>query len=111
MKEDFKNVLQASIQKQWDQVRHAMSAFTYFEALDEVWIYTPIIFLIADHVIVTVVIIFSYIWSNLLEAYTPFSYFFVTYIKWSSGCFGVSSLVRIHNVSISILILCHKLMS
>ncbi|XP_026748244.1 uncharacterized protein LOC113509140 isoform X2 [Galleria mellonella] len=36
MKEDFKNVLQASVQKQWDEVRHAMSAFTYFEALDEV---------------------------------------------------------------------------
>ncbi|XP_045763675.1 uncharacterized protein LOC123866265 [Maniola jurtina] len=36
MKEDFKNILQASIQKQWDEVRYAMSAFTYFEALDEV---------------------------------------------------------------------------
>ncbi|XP_052738152.1 uncharacterized protein LOC112056669 [Bicyclus anynana] len=36
MKEDFKNVLQASIQKQWDEVRFAMSAFTYFDALDEV---------------------------------------------------------------------------
>lgn len=36
MKEDFKNVLQASIQKQWDEVREAMSAFTYFDALDEV---------------------------------------------------------------------------
>lgn len=36
MKEDFKNVLQASIQKQWDEVRRAMSAFTYFDALDEV---------------------------------------------------------------------------
>ncbi|CAH2265738.1 jg13196, partial [Pararge aegeria aegeria] len=36
MKEDFKNVLQASIQKQWDDVRSAMSAFTYFDALDEV---------------------------------------------------------------------------
>ncbi|XP_059061987.1 uncharacterized protein LOC131854834 [Achroia grisella] len=36
MKEDFKNVLQASVQKQWDEVRHAMSAFTYFEGLDEV---------------------------------------------------------------------------
>ncbi|XP_045526960.1 uncharacterized protein LOC123715750 isoform X1 [Pieris brassicae] len=36
MKEDFKNVLQASVQKQWDEVRRAMSAFTYFDALDEV---------------------------------------------------------------------------
>ncbi|CAK1578445.1 unnamed protein product [Parnassius mnemosyne] len=36
MKDDFKNVLQASIQKQWDEVRRAMSAFTYFDALDEV---------------------------------------------------------------------------
>ncbi|XP_028158072.1 protein phosphatase 2C and cyclic nucleotide-binding/kinase domain-containing protein-like isoform X2 [Ostrinia furnacalis] len=36
MKEDFKNVLQASVQKQWDEVRDAMSAFTYFDALDEV---------------------------------------------------------------------------
>ncbi|CAH2092055.1 unnamed protein product [Euphydryas editha] len=36
MKEDFKNVLQASIQKQWDEVRRAMLAFTYFDALDEV---------------------------------------------------------------------------
>ncbi|XP_073965373.1 uncharacterized protein [Choristoneura fumiferana] len=36
MKEDFKNVLQASVQKQWDEVRLAMSAFTYFDALDEV---------------------------------------------------------------------------
>ncbi|KAL0883982.1 hypothetical protein ABMA27_016033 [Loxostege sticticalis] len=36
MKEDFKNVLLASVQKQWDEVRHAMSAFTYFDALDEV---------------------------------------------------------------------------
>ncbi|CAG5055928.1 unnamed protein product [Parnassius apollo] len=36
MKDDFKNVLQASIQKQWDEVRSAMSAFTYFDALDEV---------------------------------------------------------------------------
>ncbi|CAH0628815.1 unnamed protein product [Chrysodeixis includens] len=36
MQEDFKNVLQASVQKQWDEVRRAMSAFTYFDALDEV---------------------------------------------------------------------------
>ncbi|VVC98796.1 unnamed protein product [Leptidea sinapis] len=36
MKEDFKNVLQASVQKQWDEVKRAMSAFTYFDALDEV---------------------------------------------------------------------------
>ncbi|XP_060800846.1 uncharacterized protein LOC106131076 isoform X1 [Amyelois transitella] len=36
MKEDFKNVLLASVQKQWDEVRDAMSAFTYFDALDEV---------------------------------------------------------------------------
>ncbi|CAH2062838.1 unnamed protein product, partial [Iphiclides podalirius] len=36
MKDDFKNVLQASIQKQWDEVRRAMSAFTYFDGLDEV---------------------------------------------------------------------------
>ncbi|XP_047023338.1 uncharacterized protein LOC124632522 isoform X1 [Helicoverpa zea] len=36
MKEDFKNVLQASVQKQWDEVRRAMSAFSYFDALDEV---------------------------------------------------------------------------
>ncbi|XP_061378955.1 uncharacterized protein LOC116766380 isoform X1 [Danaus plexippus] len=36
MKEDFKNVLQASVQKQWDEVRRAMSAFTYFDGLDEV---------------------------------------------------------------------------
>ncbi|RVE49512.1 hypothetical protein evm_005853 [Chilo suppressalis] len=36
MKEDFKNVLQASVQKQWDEVKEAMSAFTYFDALDEV---------------------------------------------------------------------------
>lgn len=36
MKEDFKNVLQASVQKSWDEVRRAMSAFTYFDALDEV---------------------------------------------------------------------------
>ena len=39
MKEDFKNVLQASVQKQWDEVRRAMAAFTYFDALDEVnWV-------------------------------------------------------------------------
>lgn len=36
MKEDFKNILQASVQKQWDEVMRAMSAFTYFDALDEV---------------------------------------------------------------------------
>ncbi|XP_063374628.1 uncharacterized protein LOC134662356 [Cydia amplana] len=36
MKEDFKNVLQESLQKQWDEVRRAMSAFTYFDSLDEV---------------------------------------------------------------------------
>ncbi|XP_047989267.1 uncharacterized protein LOC125228654 [Leguminivora glycinivorella] len=36
MKEDFKNVLQESVQKQWEEVRRAMSAFTYFDALDEV---------------------------------------------------------------------------
>lgn len=36
MQKDFKNVLQASVQKQWDEVRTAMSAFTYFDALDEV---------------------------------------------------------------------------
>ncbi|XP_028039168.1 uncharacterized protein LOC114249711 [Bombyx mandarina] len=36
MKEDFKNVLQASVQKQWDEVKRAMSAFTYFDGLDEV---------------------------------------------------------------------------
>ncbi|XP_075972420.1 uncharacterized protein LOC142974145 [Anticarsia gemmatalis] len=36
MKEDFKNVLQASVQRQWDDVRLAMSAFSYFDALDEV---------------------------------------------------------------------------
>ncbi|XP_063379665.1 uncharacterized protein LOC134666434 [Cydia fagiglandana] len=36
MKEDFKNVLQESLQKQWDEVRRAMSAFTYFDSFDEV---------------------------------------------------------------------------
>ncbi|XP_068627720.1 uncharacterized protein [Battus philenor] len=36
MRDDFKNVLQASVQKQWDEVQRAMSAFTYFDALDEV---------------------------------------------------------------------------
>ncbi|KOB68201.1 Uncharacterized protein OBRU01_16453, partial [Operophtera brumata] len=36
MKEDFKNVLQASIQQQWDEVCRAMSSFTYFDALDEI---------------------------------------------------------------------------
>ncbi|KPJ01937.1 Uncharacterized protein C20orf152-like [Papilio xuthus] len=36
MKDDFKNVLQASVQKQWDEVQRAMSVFTYFDALDEV---------------------------------------------------------------------------
>ncbi|XP_014355549.2 uncharacterized protein LOC106708529 [Papilio machaon] len=36
IREDFKNVLQASVQKQWDEVQDAMSAFTYFDALDEV---------------------------------------------------------------------------
>lgn len=36
MREDFKNILQASVQKQWDEVRRAMSAFSYFDALDEV---------------------------------------------------------------------------
>lgn len=36
IREDFKNVLQASVQKQWDEVQNAMSAFTYFDAFDEV---------------------------------------------------------------------------
>ncbi|XP_048481143.1 protein phosphatase 2C and cyclic nucleotide-binding/kinase domain-containing protein [Plutella xylostella] len=36
MKEDFKNVLQESVQKQWDSVKKAMSQFTYFDGLDEV---------------------------------------------------------------------------
>lgn len=36
MKEDFKNVLQASVQRQWDEVKNAMSAFNYFDGLDEV---------------------------------------------------------------------------
>ncbi|XP_041972647.1 uncharacterized protein LOC121728546 [Aricia agestis] len=36
MKDDFKNVLQASVQKQWDEVQSAMAAFTYFDSLDEV---------------------------------------------------------------------------
>ncbi|KAJ2950588.1 hypothetical protein O0L34_g8839 [Tuta absoluta] len=36
LKEDFNNVLLTSIQKQWDEVRLAMSSFTYFDALDEV---------------------------------------------------------------------------
>ncbi|XP_063636136.1 uncharacterized protein LOC134806745 [Cydia splendana] len=35
MKEDFKYVLQALVQKQWEEVRRAMSAFTYFDGLDE----------------------------------------------------------------------------
>ncbi|XP_063530768.1 uncharacterized protein LOC134741801 [Cydia strobilella] len=35
MKEDFKYTLQALVQKQWDEVRRAMSAFTYFDGLDE----------------------------------------------------------------------------
>ncbi|XP_061705824.1 uncharacterized protein LOC133516848 [Cydia pomonella] len=35
MKGDFKHVLQALVQKQWDEVRRAMSAFTYFDGLDE----------------------------------------------------------------------------
>ncbi|XP_049875577.1 uncharacterized protein LOC126373462 [Pectinophora gossypiella] len=36
MKEDFKNVLQASLQKQWDDVKQAMLYFNYFDGLDEV---------------------------------------------------------------------------
>ncbi|XP_023952826.2 uncharacterized protein LOC112056606 [Bicyclus anynana] len=36
MKDDFKHILHATIQRQWDEVRRAMSAFTYFDALDEV---------------------------------------------------------------------------
>ncbi|XP_063374981.1 uncharacterized protein LOC134662639 [Cydia amplana] len=35
MREDFKYTLQALVQKQWDEVRRAMSAFTYFDGLDE----------------------------------------------------------------------------
>ncbi|KAI5641125.1 cyclic nucleotide-binding domain-containing protein [Phthorimaea operculella] len=36
LKEDFNYVLLTTIQKQWDEVRVAMSSFTYFDALDEV---------------------------------------------------------------------------
>ncbi|CAB3236146.1 unnamed protein product [Arctia plantaginis] len=36
MKDDFKNILQATIQASWDIVRTAMSFFSYFDGLDEV---------------------------------------------------------------------------
>ncbi|XP_075972477.1 uncharacterized protein LOC142974199 [Anticarsia gemmatalis] len=36
IKEDFKNVLQVSIQHSWDEVRCAMSVFSYFDGMDEV---------------------------------------------------------------------------
>lgn len=36
MREDFKNVLQGSLQKQWDKVRKAMDSFSYFDGLDSV---------------------------------------------------------------------------
>lgn len=39
MKDDFKNVLQATIQASWDIVRTAMSFFSYFDGLDEVRIF------------------------------------------------------------------------
>lgn len=34
--EDFKNVLMATVQQQWEEVREAMLMFTYFECFDEV---------------------------------------------------------------------------
>lgn len=36
LKEDFKNVLLATVQQQWEEVRKAMLMFTYFECFDEV---------------------------------------------------------------------------
>ncbi|KAJ2951790.1 hypothetical protein O0L34_g13955 [Tuta absoluta] len=36
MAEDFKDVLQKSLQKQWDEVSLTMSSFSYFNGLDEV---------------------------------------------------------------------------
>lgn len=76
MKEDFKNVLQASVQKQWDEVRRAMSSFTYFEALDEV----------------------RYFAENIISAYHPSACFFHTFYLYiyyyhSKGC----SSRRVHS--------------
>lgn len=36
MKEDFKSVLQGSLQKKWDKVQRAMESFSYFDKLDSV---------------------------------------------------------------------------
>lgn len=36
LKENFKEVLLATVQQQWDEVRKAMLMFSYFESFDEV---------------------------------------------------------------------------
>lgn len=39
LRENFKDVLMATVQQQWEEVRLAMLMFTYFESFDEVSIF------------------------------------------------------------------------